>query len=810
MMPDAQTQTADVSPPQALSGLIRPARVTNARGLDSCDLEILAAIDGAVLARGRLYQSESMAWQDPRLLRDIPAYAPGRLLSRVFINHQRAEDGEILWFVHERWGIDNPWQDLCLSEGDCVTGEIVRVVQRTGRPQPAGYIVQLDVGRDLGELTRNGIDWSEAKQPDIEVFLPIAELPWSDGSLDNDPRERTATRLNLDVGDRIRALVLEIQRPPGHPRISISRLIHHLDATAQHAFEHADTLTRWRFLTWLRGVKAADAPPDPGVLDDRDGQPYAGRRLLLVDDDADASASQAEILGLMGAEVQQVVVRPGAFPEAVADVEAALRGQAFDLALIDNNLPGRGLGQVLVQRVVGNIGDANPTRMVLLTADAALGGDPYDPATLRAKGLVGMVHRPLTHQALQRLLAGDEVWEEELPEASSLCGRKTAFSTAPAKVATPTPRALLEEIEDQSPVRFAVLVRARRRIDRRDLIAIGAAPFTLETHTAAIARSDLGLLVDGRVQLLDIGAKDGGNELLRLGRDGVAHWRVLPLGATAWIFGVGIAAGHDVRGRLGIWTSALTAALEVEQWRQWARHVSSFVQLGIAHQGLSHEVFNLESELGDLLRTLRRRVAGLEPGEILVEADKHRIEDAARRLDQAQQGLLEFSKRQLREQALRLREVYLPEAIETIRRIVASECREAEVALHLGTAPKLALPAPNAALVLPLVNLLINAAKHHYRADNRRVELLFDLGRNSGGVALVVDVRDNGPGLDQHALEGLWEPGFSTAPEATRRHGIGLWLARRLVEDAGGTLTLQENWRGLGTCFQLWLPMHLG
>ena len=115
----------------------------------------------------------------------------------------------------------------------------------------------------------------------------------------------------------------------------------------------------------------------------------------------------------------------------------------------------------------------------------------------------------------------------------------------------------------------------------------------------------------------------------------------------------------------------------------------------------------------------------------------------------------------------------------------------------------------NAALVLPLVNLLVNAAKHHFRAENRRVELTFDLEDGGARSFLVADVRDNGPGLAPSTLARLWQPGFSSATDPEKRHGIGLWLSRQLVEEAGGSLSLQENRRGLGACFRLRYPIHL-
>jgi len=72
----------------------------------------------------------------------------------------------------------------------------------------------------------------------------------------------------------------------------------------------------------------------------------------------------------------------------------------------------------------------------------------------------------------------------------------------------------------------------------------------------------------------------------------------------------------------------------------------------------------------------------------------------------------------------------------------------------------------------------------------------------AGAAPLCVEVADNGPGIDPAHRSRLFEPFFSTKPRGT---GMGLAIARRIVEAHGGTIAL-ESLPGQGTTFRIHLP----
>ena len=67
-------------------------------------------------------------------------------------------------------------------------------------------------------------------------------------------------------------------------------------------------------------------------------------------------------------------------------------------------------------------------------------------------------------------------------------------------------------------------------------------------------------------------------------------------------------------------------------------------------------------------------------------------------------------------------------------------------------------------------------------------------------------MRDNGPGMSEHAVKHAFDPLFSHKA-AGRQAGLGLPTARRLVELHGGTMSI-ESAPGAGTRAVIRLPVR--
>jgi CheY-like chemotaxis protein len=101
-------------------------------------------------------------------------------------------------------------------------------------------------------------------------------------------------------------------------------------------------------------------------------------------------------------------------------------------------------------------------------------------------------------------------------------------------------------------------------------------------------------------------------------------------------------------------------------------------------------------------------------------------------------------------------------------------------------------------------NLLNNGAK--YTPDGGAVSISAQREHDEA----VIRVTDNGIGIDREMLPHIFDL-FSQAPSARDRRkggiGVGLSIARQLVQMHGGTLTAESPGLGLGSTFAMRLPL---
>ena len=102
-------------------------------------------------------------------------------------------------------------------------------------------------------------------------------------------------------------------------------------------------------------------------------------------------------------------------------------------------------------------------------------------------------------------------------------------------------------------------------------------------------------------------------------------------------------------------------------------------------------------------------------------------------------------------------------------------------------------------------NLVRNAVHHSPPAAAVRIHAELQDGH------ALIEVRDRGPGIPEAELDRVFEPfvrvaadGQAARPEGS---GLGLWVCHSLIEQHGGTLTVQNLSQDRGVVFTVTLPM---
>jgi signal transduction histidine kinase len=103
-----------------------------------------------------------------------------------------------------------------------------------------------------------------------------------------------------------------------------------------------------------------------------------------------------------------------------------------------------------------------------------------------------------------------------------------------------------------------------------------------------------------------------------------------------------------------------------------------------------------------------------------------------------------------------------------------------------------------------LDNLLSNALKYR---DPSKVEAWVQLGLRATPEGYEFRVSDNGVGLPADEQHQMFELFYRAAPARAAGLGVGLAIVKLLVEQSGGTLTVDSG-EGRGTTFTLVLPRY--
>ncbi|MBI4878230.1 MAG: two-component sensor histidine kinase [Planctomycetes bacterium] len=221
--------------------------------------------------------------------------------------------------------------------------------------------------------------------------------------------------------------------------------------------------------------------------------------------------------------------------------------------------------------------------------------------------------------------------------------------------------------------------------------------------------------------------------------------------------------------------------------------------LGTLAGGLAHEIRNPLSAMKVNLQLLREDLERKGADAVARAARRAEVlEKAIHRLEAIVNDFLKFA----RGFDLTFEAADLNLLVEEVVVFVEPEAREARIDLR--TAYDRSLPrvrVDRKYLQQALLNLFLNARQAI--EESGRPGELFVTTRRAGDEA-VIAVTDTGPGIAPDVLPRIFDAYFSTKKGGT---GLGLPTCRRIVEEHGGTVTVESE-VDKGSSFTLTLPLN--
>ncbi len=104
-----------------------------------------------------------------------------------------------------------------------------------------------------------------------------------------------------------------------------------------------------------------------------------------------------------------------------------------------------------------------------------------------------------------------------------------------------------------------------------------------------------------------------------------------------------------------------------------------------------------------------------------------------------------------------------------------------------------------------VVNLLTNAIQALDKYDRENKKINISTKEKQGCIFL--DVKDNGPGIQEENLKKIFDP-FFTTKSVDKGMGFGLSIIQNIISSFNGTITAENNKNG-GACFSVTFPENL-
>jgi two-component system NtrC family sensor kinase len=281
------------------------------------------------------------------------------------------------------------------------------------------------------------------------------------------------------------------------------------------------------------------------------------------------------------------------------------------------------------------------------------------------------------------------------------------------------------------------------------------------------------------------------------------------LGEVAGAFNRMAAALAQANEEVTAWTRTLEQRVEqkageLERAHKFMATSERLASLGRLAATVAHEVNNPLFGILTYARLTRKDVERADPPPVnkprMVE-QLQIIEHESRRCGELMRNLLMFA----RQSPQSIEPSDINEVVGRAVSLVRHRLELSGTALELDLAPDLpAVPCDANQIQQVVLGLMVNAAEAMGDGGCIRVSTRRDAGLKT----VEIRVRDNGPGIAADVLAQIFEPFFTTKADV-HRTGLGLAVARSIIEQHGGTI-LAESAEGAGAEFVVSLPVNSG
>ncbi len=235
--------------------------------------------------------------------------------------------------------------------------------------------------------------------------------------------------------------------------------------------------------------------------------------------------------------------------------------------------------------------------------------------------------------------------------------------------------------------------------------------------------------------------------------------------------------------------------------RRMALQNNKLASIGQMAAGIGHEINNPLNNILSYSKLIRRSLENTADGinaahrqQLLNDIDDIRSETL--RASEIIKGLLNFA-RQLPPQYSSFK---LAPWLQKTLTLVNQAAADKHIHIELNNAYRGTLHGDELQLQQALINLLLNAIAAS------PTDACIDISVTSDTKQLTIEITDQGPGIDEHIHDKIFDPFFSTKAEG-EGCGLGLSISLGIIERHQGILSLHNNPAG-GTTARIRLPLQ--